>query len=235
MNEERPTGFEPWVPAAARYMIDRMRTAAPEYQDLLTRLSEYPAMRSVWAQLPGSAQGKEDEVIYWTAYYAMAASNFVPPPLGGKKALVQTQISTSRALSDLSSVSGIADLLLLAMADTESDARYLNQASDKTFDDMYEQVSVIRDKYRGMSEIKAEFIRYANVHMPRKRGSKQARQLIFTVSLSSMFQKLFGRPLDEITATLSGVVFDLDDAPGGSTVRGRRRRAHRHIADKKSR
>lgn len=67
---------------------------------------------------------------------------------------------------------------------------------------------------------------------PRKRGSKNARQIHFGRMLSDHFRRVGGAPLDEVVGAITGVVFD--DASGGPSamsVRGRRRSAGRRKAD----
>jgi hypothetical protein len=67
--------------------------------------------------------------------------------------------------------------------------------------------------------------------LPRKRGSKTAKQTYFSRILSNYFQRIGGSPLDDVVGEITAVVFD--DASGGpsaETVRGRRRPARRRKA-----
>lgn len=84
------------------------------------------------------------------------------------------------------------------------------------------------------TEIRGFHMELAIPDPPRKRAGETAPEVWFSIILSEWFTRLYGRPHDEIVATILNVVFNLRpaDVVSGETIRGRRRRQPEHSRGK---
>jgi hypothetical protein len=225
-----PFAIPPWVPqGAADNIAWRAMLPGMKARDLalLERLATADAMRAVWPKLAAVDTNNIVSVIL----RAEEEASSTPPPLPKRTKDLAVYLQKTRLIPP--SFVGVAVLVEKAMQDMqelEVSARawlpYLWPGEpDMTFDRLLMQLNATAEFCRRLdAENKIAAEADPLPPPPRKRGSSRAKQTYFGLILSDYFKRIGGSPLDDVVATITGVVFD--DAfggPGAETVRGRRR------------
>jgi hypothetical protein len=208
-----------WTPDAARTAITELLALeglTARYRDILTRLATYPTMKTdVWEKLPPDPPGQQGLIIQWSLEAAYYAAEIRPPKPKTKKALAAEDVQDAAAqLKDMMieySPYAAAHWVELWPGDQET-----------SIGDAVKFVGCLEEFYRRLEIEHRVVIKDANLPYLRKKGARNADQVLFTRVMSERLKALYGRPLDAVVAALTAVVFDL---PGISeeTIRGRRR------------
>jgi hypothetical protein len=235
--------FERWVPNAARSVIvelKALRSLTPADHAIVDRLAHHPSMRTdVWARLPPEPAGVEGTIIELTLMAARMALMQRPPfPARGKKAREAYLLKKYPQPLTPDNAEGFARWLIQSLNEISGEMRDLWEQvwpGDRslTFESIIGIVGDIRMACERLAAMRAAQVATLSIPTIRKRRSPAAPRIFFSRFISGELQKLYGRPLDEVVASLELVVFDQADAVGSSTIRGRRRSLRGHITAKK--
>jgi hypothetical protein len=199
-------------------------------------------MTSVWGSINRVRTGDEGDVIYWAFIRAWQALAYKPPWPRRKKDMVPLILAASAELNkpgakryDLTSAADLAASLVTAIENTASDAKaYPGSQTQISIDQLHTWAKRIAEVYADLSAWQKNLDAAIALPSIGKPGAKDAPQRLFAAGMSKSFQELFNRPLDDVVAVLTEIVFDLRDPIGGTTIRGRRRSGgRRHIRAKK--
>jgi hypothetical protein len=226
MPDARQFNLPKWVPEAARQTfrcIDATPNLTEQQRALLHRLGADLRMREVWSKLHVLAAGREDRAAAVVVYCAMDAFGY-KPPYPRKKKDQEAWLRASPPIARFDDVAAAASQLLAAMDTTKADAMVFWPTDGAYgFEGLYAAVVATRDAYERLAADQLSGIEVLRPPQIRNKNAPTAPQLLFSRFMSEQFLALFGKPLDEVVAVLTSVVFDLGDVPGSSTARGRRR------------
>ena len=237
-----PISFPEWVPTAALARLKELETdesITGESRTLIERLSTLLSMRDFWMELPDDPKGRQAFIIDWIiACYATDANGLKPPiPRSTAKIAEYIQhhplVETSAAM-----VSGSFRQALRGMSKLESSARdywsslweFEPRLSYDQFVNIVTAGAEFYDRLEARRNADAQDV-MTQFHIPlppRKRRSAKASQIWFSRIMSSLFNTLYGSPMDTLVAIITDVAFDLRGEKGSETARGRRRSGAAH-------
>lgn len=243
--------FPKWVPVDAQNRLNDLYKNEVD-RPLLEKLSgkDYVNMRDVWTKLP--QKGREGLLIDLVLNAYRRATNFELPKPKNKKdweAWAERVCNGNEPpLFDATfiDVSTYAEMLRDNMLKLQSHAEVhwpeLWQGDpETTFDKVISDLKNIKSFYEKLETRHQTLVSRLDKEgfpkPPTKRGYAKAQQVDFSHILSWGLEKLYGKPLDEVSATIEAVVFgtDTDGEFSGTTTRGRRRPVKKEHSAKKRR
>jgi hypothetical protein len=237
-----------WVPLPVRAaLIEIIENAdlPSTVRKAIRRVSSSTAMRGVWEVLPGEPE-KGPELLVREIAIAVGMfderyprSRLPPPPPKRDRnswdawaAKVAEHLRQNPSKPTLQDAFFHAQALAEAMQLTTDDdiasgvwAMVGGKGPDVGFSEAKAVVERVGTFYAEMHRVVSEL--YKGLPTVKSLGHRRAKEQFFTQAMSAAMQKTYGRPYDEIVATLAQVVFNRSGAVDADTVKKRRRAVHR--------
>lgn len=224
------TAISCWVPKLVRSKIIELRVdpvTDEDGRDLLHRLATDRAMRNeVWEKLPRELSGFEGQIVGWAflAYTLFPRLRRPYPKTRAKAVKWGKHLNRYKPLTDYVHLAQQCRFLLedIFTASYETD-RYWAQYWEGPPIDPGQVRTMLGHLGLFYAKISVEQQKFLDSLPQISRYTAKGHQKFFTERLSRQFLEATGRPHDSVVAALANVAFDLPQAVGSETVRGRRR------------
>jgi hypothetical protein len=231
------TRFPRWVPQSVKGKIADLQSSdlSAESREALERLATRDEMRGVWTKLPPESD-PGDTILWFITAFVLAQGLEPPRPKDGMTLMEHIHLHWKPDCLGLAVLARhLLDQINKLGFPTFIRERWAEACPSESFERSLLRIEELASFFERLDregrEIQAILAAPAP---PRKRGGESARQVYFSSILSNWFTRRYGRPFDDIVATVESVVFNLprDEVVTGETIRGRRRRAPEHSRSK---